>query len=57
MKFGVWIGIVISALMSFAVATYYKQPIHWYLLIVLVVTGLFIHTIILILKLQDEHTS
>lgn len=56
MKIGVWLGIIISAFLSFAVAIFYEQPIHWYLLILLIVIGLFIQTIILILKLQDDQT-
>jgi hypothetical protein len=57
MQLGVWIGIVISAFLSYGIAIFYEQPIHWYLLIVLIVTGLFINTIIMILKIKDEHTS
>ncbi|MER2030271.1 MAG: hypothetical protein ABS903_13985 [Solibacillus sp.] len=56
MKIGVWLGIIISALLSFAVAIFYEQPVHWYLLVLLIVIGLFINTIIIILKLQDDHT-
>lgn len=56
MKIGVWLGIIISALLSFAVAVFYEQPIHWYLLILLIVTGFFINTIIIILQLQDDQT-
>lgn len=56
MNIGVWLAIIISALLSFVVAEFYEQPIHWYLLILLVVIGLFIHTIIIILKLQDDHS-
>lgn len=56
MNIGVWLGIFISALLSFIVAEFYEQPIHWYLFILLIVIGLFIHTIIIILKLQDDHT-
>ena len=56
MKFGVWVGILFSALLAFAIAAIYKQPIHWYLLILLIITGLFINTIIVILKLRDDHT-
>lgn len=55
MQFGVWIGIVVSALLSYGIAIFYEQPIHWYLVILLIVIGLFINTIIIILKVQDEH--
>ncbi|MEK4128523.1 hypothetical protein NYE67_02525 [Solibacillus sp. FSL W8-0474] len=57
MKIGIWLGIIISAFLSYAVAIFYEQPIHWYLLILLIVTGLFINTIIIILKLQDDPTE
>ena len=55
MKFGIWIGMIVSALLSFGIAHLYEQPIHWYLLILLIVTGLSINTIIIILKFPDEH--
>ena len=59
MQFGIWIGIFISALLSYGIALFYEQPIHWYVLILLIVTGLFINTVILILRMQDqdEHNS
>lgn len=59
MQFGVWIAIFISALLSYGIALFYEQPIHWYVLILLIVTGLFINTVILILRMQDqdEHNS
>ena len=58
MQFGVWIGIVVSAVLAYVIAIFYEQPIHWYLVILLIVIGLFINTIIIILKVQDdEHTS
>lgn len=57
MKLGIWFGIILSAVLAFGVATFYKQPFHWYLLVVLVIVGLFINTIILILKVQDEQEN
>ena len=58
MQFGVWIGIVVSAVLAYVIAIFYEQPINWYLVILLIVIGLFINTIIIILKVQDdEHTS
>ncbi|MEK4629995.1 hypothetical protein MKZ17_17435 [Solibacillus sp. FSL R7-0682] len=57
MKLGVWFGIIFSAILSFGVAAFYKQPLHWFLFIILIVIGFFINTIILILKLPDDHTS
>lgn len=55
MDLGIWIGIIVSALLSFGIAHLFDLPVHWYLLILLIVTGLFINTIIIILKLPDEH--
>lgn len=57
MNFGIWIGMIVSALVSFGIAHLFEQPVHWYLLILLIATGLFINTVIIILKLPDEHKS
>lgn len=54
MQIGIWIGIVISAIISFVVASFYEQPLHWYLFVLIVFVGFFINTIILILKTKDE---
>ncbi|MCP1143563.1 hypothetical protein [Lysinibacillus endophyticus] len=54
MQIGIWIGIVISAIISFVVAGFYEQPVHWYLFVLIVFIGFFINTIILILKTKDE---
>ena len=54
MQIGIWIGIVISAIISFLVAGFYEQPLHWYLFVLIVFIGFFINTIILILKAKDE---
>lgn len=56
MKLGIWVGMMISAILSFAIAAFYGEPLHWYLLIILIVVGLFINTIIMILKIRDDHT-
>lgn len=56
MKVGIWIGMILSALLAFAIAAFYGEPRHWYLLVLLVVVGLYINTIIMILKLQDDET-
>lgn len=56
MKIGIWFGMILSALLAFAIASFYGEPRHWYLLVLLVVVGLYINTIIMILKLQDDHT-
>ncbi|MFP3917830.1 hypothetical protein U5N28_08475 [Lysinibacillus telephonicus] len=54
MQIGIWIAIVISAIISFIVADFYEQPLHWYLFILIIFIGFFINTVILILKTKDE---
>lgn len=55
LQLGVWIGIVASAVIAFLVANYFKQPLHWYLFILMIFIGFLIHTVILILKSEDEN--
>lgn len=57
MQIGVWVGILVSAIIAFVVGDYYGQQLHWYLFILMVIIGLFINTVILILKSKDEHTK
>jgi len=56
--FGDWclVGILLSAVLAFLVGSFYGQPLHWYLFILIIVVGFFIHTIILILKVNDERS-
>ncbi|RUL53120.1 MULTISPECIES: hypothetical protein [Lysinibacillus] len=54
MQIGIWIGILFSAIIAFVVASFYEQPLHWYLFVLIVFVGFFINTIILILKTKDE---
>ncbi|MDM5246311.1 hypothetical protein [Lysinibacillus sp. G4S2] len=54
MEIGVWIGILLSAVLAFLVGDFYGQPLHWYLFILIIVVGFFINTVILILKVKDE---
>lgn len=54
MEIGVWVGILLSAVLAFLVGDFYGQPLHWYLFILIIVVGFFIHTVILILKVKDE---
>lgn len=56
MKISMWIAIIVSAIVSFIVGDLYDQPLHWYLFILMVIVGFFIHTVILILKAKDEST-
>ena len=51
---GMWMAILVSAIVAFIVGDLYDQPLHWYLFILIVVIGFFIHTVILILKVKDE---
>lgn len=54
MQIGVWMAILLSAIIAFVVGDMYGQPLHWYLFIIIVFVGFFINTIILILKTKDE---
>ena len=57
MQIGVWLAIVFSAVIAFVIGDMYGQPLHWYLFILIVFTGFFINTVILILKAKDEHVE
>ncbi|KOS66521.1 membrane protein [Lysinibacillus contaminans] len=48
--FGIFIAIFTSAFIALGIADYYDQPHNWYLFLLMVLTGVFIHIIILILK-------
>lgn len=54
MQIGVWMAILFSAIVAFVIGDMYGQPLHWYLFIIIVFTGFFINTIILILKTKDD---
>ncbi|HWK23460.1 MAG TPA: hypothetical protein VNS08_10565 [Ureibacillus sp.] len=54
MQLGIWVSIIISAIIAFIIASFYEQPLHWYLFILIIVIGFFINTIILILRTKDE---
>ncbi|MET4563279.1 hypothetical protein [Lysinibacillus parviboronicapiens] len=54
MGIGVWVGILLSAVLAFLLGSFYGQPLHWYLFILIIIVGFFINTIILILKVEDE---
>lgn len=56
MEIGVWIGILLSAVLAFLLGDLYGQPLHWYLFILIIVVGFFINTIILILKVKDKRS-
>lgn len=54
MQIGVWMAILFSAVIAFVIGDMYGQPLHWYLFIIIVFTGFFINTIILIIKTKDD---
>lgn len=56
MQIGVWVAIFFSAILAFIVGDIYEQELHWFLFILMVIVGLFINTIILILKANDDKT-
>lgn len=39
MEIGVWLGILLSAVLAFLVGDFYGQPLHWYLFILIIVVG------------------
>lgn len=49
------IAIVLSAIGAFAIGSYFGQPLHWYLFVLLLVTGFIIQMIILVLKTDNEN--
>ena len=54
MQIGIWFAILFSAVLAFVVGHMYGQPLHWYLFIIMLITGFFINTVILILKSKDD---
>lgn len=52
--FGMFVAILASAFMAFGIADYYDQPHNWYLFLLIVLVGFFIHTVILILKSGND---
>ena len=55
--FGMFVAIFASALMAFGIADYYDQPHSWYLFLLMVLTGFFIHTVILIVKSEFDEEN
>ena len=54
MEIGVWFGILLSAVLAFLLGDFYGQPLH--LFILMIVIGFFINTIILIVRVKDENS-
>lgn len=54
MQISMIVVILFTAVVAFGVADFYNQPLNWYLFILMVLVGFFIHTIISILQTEDE---
>lgn len=54
MQISMIVVILLTAVVAFGVADFYGQPLNWYLFILMVLTGFFIHTIIAILQTKDD---
>ncbi|MED3661327.1 hypothetical protein NST62_01410 [Ureibacillus sp. FSL K6-8385] len=53
-ELGIYIGIIVSAILSFVIAGLFHQPLHWYLFILILFIGFLLQTIIMILQAPDE---
>ena len=49
--------IALTAFVAFLFGHYSGEPLDWFLYILLVLIGLFIHTVILILRTDDEQVA
>lgn len=56
-NFGMIVAILVSAFMALGIADYYDQPHNWYLFLLMVLTGFFIHIVILILKTEIDEEN
>lgn len=52
-----FVAIFISAFMAVGIAEYYHQPYNWYLVFLMILTGFFIHTIILIFEAENAEEN
>ncbi|MFJ7731286.1 hypothetical protein ACIQXF_05255 [Lysinibacillus sp. NPDC097231] len=55
--FGMFVAIIVSAFIATGIAEYYHQPYNWYLVFLMILTGFFIHTIILILESETSEEN
>ncbi|MDC6270463.1 hypothetical protein [Lysinibacillus fusiformis] len=55
--FSMFVAIIISAFMAVGIAEYYHQPYNWYLIFLMILTGFFIHTIILIFEAENAEEN
>lgn len=49
-----WPAIILSAILSFGIAKFYNEPIHWYLFILLICIGLLINTMVVIIEYKSD---
>ena len=54
MQIAMMLTIIITAIVAFIVGDFYGQPLHWYLFILIILTGFFVNTVILILGVEEE---
>lgn len=54
MQITMMLTIIITAIMAFIVGDFYGQPLHWYLFILIVLTGFFVNIVILILEVEED---
>lgn len=52
--FGMCVAILVSAFMAIGIADYYDQPHNWYLFLLMVLAGFFIHIVILIVRSEVD---
>lgn len=52
--FGMCVAIFVSAFMAIGIADYYDQPHNWYLFLLMVLAGFFIHIVILIVRSEVD---
>ncbi len=52
-----FVAIIVSALTAVGIAELYHQPYNWYLVFLMILTGFFIHTIILILESEASEEN
>jgi len=55
--FGMFIAIIVSAFIAVGIAEFYHQPYNWYLVFLMILTGFFIHIIILILESEASEEN
>ncbi|MCT1726167.1 hypothetical protein [Lysinibacillus capsici] len=52
-----FVAIIISAFLAVGIAEYYHQPYNWYLVFLMILTGIFIHIIILIFESENAEEN